>query len=129
MEKAIMKVTKKAAQNLVALIYGKGMNLEEALGREGLKDITEDDLRAVVATLYKVVTKKETATQSKARHVAEGIAANVGAGNTFTSDIITRAAEKAGIKHASIISAGKRCDLWKRIPSMGKALYEVIATA
>lgn len=124
-----MKVTKKAAQNLIALVYGKGMLLEEALDHEGLKDITEKELRETVATLYKVPAKKETATQSRARSIAEGIAANIGVGNTFTSDIITHAAEKANVKPASIISVGKRCGLWKRIPSMGKALYEVIATA
>ena len=125
----VMKLSKKAATNIIALTYGKGMSLEEALEYEGLKDITEDDLREAVATLYKVVTKKETATQSKARFVAEGIAANIGVGNTFVSDVVTHAAEAANIKPASVISAGKRCGLWKRVPSMGKALYEVIATA
>ena len=126
---AIMSVTKKAATNLIALTFGKGMSLEEALEHENLKDITENDLREAVATLYKVTTKKETTQQSKARYIAEGIAANIGVGNTFTSDIITRAAETANIKPASVISAGKRCGLWKRVPSMGKALYEVTATA
>lgn len=125
-----MKLSKKAATNLIALTYGKGLSLEEALERENLKDITENDLREAVATLYKVTTKKETTQQSKARYVAEGIAANIGVGNTFVSDVVTHAAaETANIKPASVISAGKRCGLWKRVPSMGKALYEVIATA
>lgn len=124
-----MNVSKKAATNIIALTYGKGMSLEEALEHENLKDITEDDLREAVASLYKVTIKKETTQQSKARYIAEGIAANIGVGNTFTSDIITRTAEKANTKPASVISAGKRCSLWKRVPSMGKALYEVIATA
>ena len=124
-----MKVTKKAAQNLIALVYGKGMPLEEALDHEGLKGITEEELRETVATLYKVPVKKETATQSKARSIAEGIAANIGVGNTFGGDVITKAAEAAGVKSMGIINAGKRRGLWERIPSMGKALYKVIATA
>lgn len=124
-----MKVTKKAAQNLVALIYGKGMVLEEALEHENLNDITEEELRETVATLYKIPTKKETATQSKSRFIAEGIAANIGIGNTFGGDVITKAAEAAGMKSMGIINAGKRCGLWKRIPSIGNALYKVIATA
>ena len=126
-----MKVTKKAATNLIALIYGKGMTLMDALEHEGIPtdSICEDDLREAVATLYKVATKKETTQQSKARYIAEGVAANIGVGNTFVSDVVTHAAETANIKPTSVISAGKRCGLWKRIPSMGKALYEVIATA
>lgn len=125
----VMKLSKKAATNLIALTYGKGLSLEEALERENLKDITENDLREAVATLYKVTVKKETTQQSKARYIAEGVAANIGVGNTFVSDVVTHAAETASIKPASVISAGKRCGLWKRVPSMGKALYEVIATA
>ena len=124
-----MKLSKKAATNLIALVYGKGMPVEEALDHEGLKDVTEEELRETVATLYKVVARKETAAQSKARSIAEGIAANVGVGNTFQSDVITATAEKASIKPASVIGAGKRAGLWERIPSMGKALYKVLATA
>lgn len=129
MEKVIMKVTKKAAQNLIALTYGKGMTLEDALEHEGLNGITDTELRETVATLYKTPVKKETATQSKARHIANGIAANVGVGNTFGGDVITKAAEAAGMKSMGIINAGKRCGLWERVPSIGNALYKVIATA
>ena len=124
-----MKVTKKDALNLVSLVYGKSMSLEDALAHEKLKDITDSDLRETVATLYKVTLKKETAKQSKARYIAEGIAAKVGVGGTFGGDVITKAAEAAGIKPMGVISAGKRRGLWERIPSMGRALYKVIATA
>ena len=124
-----MKLSKKAATNLIALTYGKGLSLEEALEHEKLKGITEEELRATVATLYKIPVKKETATQSRNRDCAEMIAASIGVGNTFSGDTIVKAAKAAGVKSMGVTNTGKRCGLWERIPSMGKALYKVLATA